>query len=405
MTTAVSLVVALSGGVIAGFATYLLVLALAALRHREGESADTPASTRLCVLIPAHDEAELIARCVSSLRAQSHPRERYEIVVVADNCTDDTAAVARRAGADAVLERRDPDARGKGRALRWAMDERLARDDAPEAIVVVDADTTADANLLACLASAHRSGAQAVQSAYVLEPDASPRSALRAAAFLLFNRARPAGRGALGLSVSLTGNGMLLSRELLRTVPWEAFTATEDLEYSLDLAAAGIAIAFAGGACVRAPTAPSAQAAATQQLRWEGGRAHLVRTRAPGLIAAAVAQRRATLLLVALDLVTPPLGTLAALALAGLAAGGVLTVAGVCSAWSLLPWLEAVAALPAYVLVGLAAAHAPRSAYRALLRAPQLILAKPLQLRRVLAFRPDSWVRTERATDGSSPRP
>jgi 1,2-diacylglycerol 3-beta-glucosyltransferase len=89
--TALDLLFAILGGVFALFVLYLVVVAAAALLYRPGREGS---ATRLTVVIPAHDEEASIARCVESLRAQTYPSELVDVVVVADNCTDDTAAVA-----------------------------------------------------------------------------------------------------------------------------------------------------------------------------------------------------------------------------------------------------------------------------------------------------------------------
>src|SRR4051794_32108625 len=123
----------LLGAVVLAFATYLLVLALAAFRYSTPEVPAAP-SARLVVLVPAHNEADLIERCVTSLLDQRYPSDNYELVVIADNCTDDTARLARARGAG-VLVRTDPEKRGKGPALRWAMDLILQRDTPPDAII------------------------------------------------------------------------------------------------------------------------------------------------------------------------------------------------------------------------------------------------------------------------------
>jgi 1,2-diacylglycerol 3-beta-glucosyltransferase len=390
------LLIAFAGALAAAFGLYLVVIAGAAAFYSQTIDDSVP-RTRLVVLVPAHDEELLIARTVTSLLAQSYPRDLYRVVVIADNCGDDTAAVAAAAGADAVMVRDAPDARGKGRALRWAMDHILGSDSSPDAIVSVDADTIADADLLRALVERFEGGADAVQSDYRAIGDGSASSALRETAFLLMNRVRPAGRNVLGMSACLVGNGWLLSTALLHRRPWTAFTSTEDREYSLDLQAEGVTIAFAGAAAVHAPTAPSRQAAATQQERWEGGWATLLRMRAPGLLADVVRRRSPRLLMVAFDLAVPPLGLLAAAALGGLAFSAAPALGGAWSVWLALPWAVALLSVAVCVIGGLVAAGAPASAYRALLHAPLFILAKPLSLRRTLAFRGDTWVRTERA--------
>ena len=91
----------------------------------------------LVFIVPAHDEEMLVQRAVRSLLAQDYPRELLTVAVIADNCTDRTAELAREAGA-MVLERSSATDRGKGHAIKWALEnlplERWA------AVVIVDAD-------------------------------------------------------------------------------------------------------------------------------------------------------------------------------------------------------------------------------------------------------------------------
>lgn len=391
---AVAAALALLGWLAALLTLYLLLMSFAALLYRPRRSANEP-RTRVVILIPAHNEEGQIARCVRSQLDQAYPTELRSVVVIADNCSDRTAAVAREAGAHLVLERSDLAARGKGQALRWAIDQILGDDLNVEAIVVVDADSVADREFLAQLAAEFEAGSQVIQSDNVLYAGDAAGAALRVAAFLLVNRVRQAGRVKLGQTALLLGNGMLFSRELLLSHPWSAFTSTEDLEYTLALQLAGVKVAFAGGAHLRSETAPTPEAAATQQRRWEGGRMHLLRALGPQLVQEAVRRRRPGLLPLAVELAIPPLGLLGGMVAAGGAVA--LTVAAVeGEGWVFLPWAIAGTALPSYVLVGLRAAHAPRSAYRALAGAPRFILSKPRELAGVLRFRPDSWVRTQR---------
>jgi cellulose synthase/poly-beta-1,6-N-acetylglucosamine synthase-like glycosyltransferase len=398
--TILALAFVIPGAAAAASVLHLLSLSVGASFYRGQRPPSMAATTRLVVLVPAHDEARLIGRCVKSLRAQTYPSELYDVVVVADNCEDDTAAAAARAGAR-VMVRDQPKARGKGHALRWAIGRILAQRPSIDAVVVVDADSVARADFLLTLVQPYQAGADAVQGESLLYEDGSKASALRAAAFLLVNRVRPAGQAALGRPCSLAGNGMLLSRELLLAHPWEAFTSAEDLEYSLGLCVAGVAIAFAGGAVLLSPPPPSPQAAAQQQLRWEGGKAYLARTWIPRLIYASFRQRRRSLLITALDLAVPPLGFLAAGVIAAAALGAPLVAIGWLPAWAFAPWLLALVSIPISVAVGLRAAGAPPSAYRAMAQAPLLIITKVSRIRSVLGFRADSWVRTERS-DGTS---
>jgi exopolysaccharide biosynthesis WecB/TagA/CpsF family protein len=377
-------------------ALYLLLVSIGAFFYRPPQHR-LRASHSLTVLIPAHNEAELIGRCLTSLLDQSYPGTLFRLVVIADNCTDQTADLAAEMGAD-VLVRNDPAHRGKGQALRWAMDRMLAQEGAPDAIVVVDADSVVDRNFLAELNDAFQNGTDVVQGQYlVLREGKSARSELAAAAFLLFHRVRFSGRAALGMPANLVGNGMLFSRRVLTHYPWNAFSGVEDLEYSIELRLNGVKPRFASAALVYGPAASGA-GLRSQRRRWEGGRFHVMRHRLLPLVVAAGRRKDWSLLDAALDLAVPPLGLLVMLIAAGLGASLLLAAVGIVPFWSTFPWLLAGAAIPLHVVLGLRAVRAPRDAYAALLRAPFFLLRK-LPLYASLFNRLDAheWIRTQRS--------
>jgi exopolysaccharide biosynthesis WecB/TagA/CpsF family protein len=395
----------LAGLVLAAPAIYLLTLTAASFfyRPRRGDAAP---GHRLVVLVPAHDEAELIQRCVASLKDQSYPSYLYRIVVIADNCSDQTASLAEEAGAEVML-RHLPGRPGKGRALRWAMDRILAACDGPDAIVVVDADSVAHPDLLRELESHLSAGAQVVQAEYLIMAEVgSTGSELVQAAFLLFHRTRFRGRAVLGMPAFLTGNGMLFARSALQSHPWDAYTSVEDLEYSINLRLAGIRPSFAGEARVAGPLRSGRHDARGQRMRWEGGRFHIVRSRLVSLVTSAVRRREWSLLDAAVDLAVPPLGLLTL----AVAAWTMLTVIAAAthaiSTWALLPPAVAVVSIVAYILLGLAAAGARPGAYGALLKAPYFLAWKGMLYGRLIlhGHEPGRWEQHHRKADRSSRR-
>ena len=384
-------------------ALYLFVLAVASFYYREPFEGGV-STARLAVLVPAHNEADFIRRCVGSLINQDYPVSQFEVIVIADNCTDRTEELAREAGAS-VLVRDEPDSRGKGRALRWAMDRVLTSSDAPDAFVIVDADSVADRGLLSALADRFSAGSEAVQAEYLVLDATSRGVGLRAVAFLLFHRVRFAGRAALGLPCSLVGNGMLLGRGLIERLPWNAFSGAEDLEYSVSLRLADVPPVFAGAATVRGPMPATKRSAAQQRDRWEGGRLHVIRTALPRVLTGILFQRRVALLDLAIDLTVPPLSLLCAGALAGTLISLGLLIGGAVSLWAITPWLVALAAIFSFVLLGLRSASAPRWMYAQLVSAPFFILRKVLGSLRILRSRPtETWIRTERPSEVGSYR-
>lgn len=385
---------------VAGATLYLLTLAVASRFYRPRQQRGAPPA-QLVILVPAHNEEELIGLCVRSLLDQTYPDALYRVVVVADNCTDATVATARAAGAS-VLVRDDPTRRGKGQALRWAVGHVFSQAVMPDAMVVVDADAIADPDFLKELEAEFAAGNEVVQGNDLVLIEASAlRTSLEAAALLLRNGVRFAGRAALGLPATLCGNGMLIGRRVLQWHPWDAFTATEDNEYAISLRMAGVRTAFARRARVYAAGTAGEAGAHTQGVRWEAGRFHLLRLWFGRMLAAAIIGRRIDLFADLVDLVVPPFSILAVTAIAGTALTLLLAMVGVASPAALIPWLVALIALPTYVVIGLLTAHAPASCYRALIvLAPRFALRKlRIYARLIKGFEMTQWVRTARPAE------
>ena len=381
-----------------GSVAYLLLLVTASPFHRARPPGGPAPASRLLVLIPAHDEAPLIGACVRSLLGQTYPAALRRIVVIADNCADTTATVALEAGAT-IMVRHDPAAPGKGRALRWAMDHVIELAWQPDAVVVVDADSTADPELLMRLERELSAGHPVVQAeCLVLAQADSPRQQLERVAVALRLDLRFAGRAALGMPALLSGNGMLFSRRVLEQFPWSAFSAVEDAEFALRLRIAGVRTRYARGARVYAPATSSERGATTQGLRWEGGRFALIRSWIGPMAGTMLRRRDWSLLDMVVDLAVPPLGLLGAAALLGTGIVAALVLVGIVPPRALLPWAVATAGIVIYLLIGMRLTGAPASAYLALLSSsPGFIVRKLRVYSRLLAgFDSNLWVRTER---------
>jgi len=393
LSSILGILLAIPGVLCAGFALYLVILALLAFGDRLQPRRDRPVASRLVVLIPAHNEEGLIGRCVGSLLEQTYPRHLFRVVVVADNCTDRTADSASAAGAE-VWHREAPDARGKGHALHWAISRLHEIGASFDAIVIVDADSIADPEMLGNLEMELAAGHEVVQADYRwLSDAASPRSAMIAAGFLLFHRVRFTGRARMGMAASLVGNGMLFSDRVLEQHPWDAFTGVEDLEYTMRLRLAGIRPRFAPGALVWGPGAATHAGVDQQRIRWEGGRFHAMRVWLLPLVAAGVIDA-------ALDLATPPLGLLSLVTIAGFVLTALAVIAHLAAAWSLAPWVISVVGLPSFVAIGLAAVGSGAVLKQALLGAPGYLLWK-LRTYAGLArgFNAWKWERSSRSQD------
>ncbi|MFZ5446245.1 MAG: glycosyltransferase family 2 protein [Myxococcota bacterium] len=307
---------------VATWSLYLGLLALLSWRPRP-PAPPSPAALRFTFVVPAHNEAVGIAQTVTSLAAVDYPPELFRTVVVADNCTDDTAAKAREAGA-VVLERQNAELRGKGYALAHAFEHVLGEGWA-DAVVVVDADTVVSKNLLGAFGARLVSGAVAVQAHYgVQNPNASWRTRLMRIALAMFHQVRSIARERLGVSAGLRGNGMCFRTSLLREVPHDAFSLVEDLEYGIRLGRRGFRVAYAFEADVLGEMVSGESASRSQRHRWEHGRAQMVKLHGWPLLRDAVAQQSKLLFDLGMDVLVPPLSRVVGFAALGALASGLL---------------------------------------------------------------------------------
>lgn len=241
-----------------------------------------PAPNSLAVVIPAHNESENITKTIKSLLVCTPPSASVSIVVIADNCTDNTAEVAQQAGAQ-VLIRHNEEQRGKGYALDYAFSHLLAQ--GIETVLIIDADTIVEPNFLHAAETKFRQGAAALQCRYTVHnAQDSVRTQLLNLALLAFNVLRPRGRDRWGLSAGISGNGFGLTRKTLETVPYTANSVVEDLEYHLALVRAGLKVQFVDNTTVKADMPVSGKGVATQRARWEGGRLRMMREHIPQLL-------------------------------------------------------------------------------------------------------------------------
>lgn len=279
---------------------------------------------RVDVLVPAHNEAPGIGATLKTLIPQLTAQDR--LVVVADNCDDETAAVARSFGAT-VIERQDPERRGKGYALEYGI--KFIETAPPEVVVIVDADCVVHSGTIERIASMAAAVARPVQAAYVLNQAANsgPKDAVSALAFMVKNLVRPRGLDRLGLPCLLTGTGMALPWSVIRKAYLASSNIVEDMQLGLDLAIAGHAPVFCLDAKVTGLLPQRKHAAKSQRTRWEHGHLETLLTQVPHILKASVHQKRFDLFAIALELCVPPLSLLVmiwAAALGGALIGGML---------------------------------------------------------------------------------
>lgn len=389
-----ALALTLVAGVNLAMVGYLLLLTIAAVSGDRSRRANGGGRGKFAILVPAHNEEAFVRRLLQSLRTLDYPPSLYDVYVVADNCEDRTAIVARSHGAN-VFIRHDTSREGKGYALEWLLERIRGTGSRYEAYVVVDADSVLSRNFLRAMDARLERGSAVVQSYYsVLNAGQSPLATLRYIALAALHYARPLGRARLGLSCGLKGNGMCFVADVVERFGFRSFTLAEDAELHLLLVQRGLRVDFAPEASVLADMPTTFAQAASQNTRWERGRLLLARRHALGLLAEGLRRRDLVRVDAAIEQLIPPLSVL--LALSALC-GAVASLVG-----STTPaYLGALAAggIALHLLVAMRLVHAPSRAYFALAYAPVYALWKAaLYARALLPGGPKRWIRTERAS-------
>ncbi|MEG4058789.1 MULTISPECIES: glycosyltransferase [unclassified Microcoleus] len=365
----------------------------AAFLSGQGETAETKAPRpKVAVLIPAYNEAAGIAATISTILPQLTPQDR--LLVIADNCTDATAEIARNCGASAI-ERQDTERKGKGYALDFGLQS--IESHPPEVVIMVDADCICQPDSIEKLARVAVAEQRPVQATYLMEqpPNPTPKDSISALAFLVKNLVRPSGLKKLGFPSLLTGTGMAFPWSIIRSVSLASSNIVEDMQMSLDLAIAGHPTVFCPEANVTGCLPQQQQAAKSQRTRWEHGHIQTLLTQTPRLTAASVEQKRFDLLAIALDLSVPPLSLLVAIWLAAFVTSLLAAILGTSPIPAVLLAVQGLLILVSIVSAWVKFGRADISG-STLLSVPFYILWKiPLYLGFLLK-RQTKWVRTER---------
>ena len=350
---------------------------------------------RVAILIPAHNEESGLTATLSSLQPQLGAADR--ILVVADNCSDRTAEVARRAGAE-VVERSHAVLRGKGYALDFGV-EALA-DAPPDVVIIVDADCIVGEGAVARLAGLAAQHRRPVQALYLMHTPAGsgPLKKIAEFAWIVKNKVRPLGWFRLDWPCQLMGTGMAFPWPTIRAARLATGHIVEDMKLGMDLALAGSAPMFCPHALVHSYFPTSTEGTQSQRTRWEHGHLSMITSTAPATLFAGIRRASPGLFAFGLDLCVPPLALLVLLVCGLTGLSGLLALAG-----------GPVAPLALGVLAGTALVAAILMSWwrhgRAVLNGKELALAAwyvvakiPLYFR-FLFQRQVTWVRSKRDTE------
>ncbi|WP_242337508.1 glycosyltransferase family 2 protein [Anaeromyxobacter sp. SG66] len=378
---------------------YTFAVALCGFLPRRKSAAVEPLH-RFVVVVPAHDEAAVIGDAVRALTQLDYPRRMFRVVVVADNCSDDTAARARTAGADEVLERDEPGSTGKGHALRWAL-ERVASRWTPDAICVFDADNVMSPNFLTVMNARLAAGAHVVQGYLdTKNPDDSWVTKAISTGYSVSSRLFQLSRENLGMSAALGGTGYCIRTSTLHAFPPDPACVTDDAELQMRLLREGIRVEWAHDAVTFDEKPLTMRASNAQRTRWMQGRWDVARRHLLPLLARALRHGDQAALDGAIACVQPSRSAVAVLA-AGVAAvhavaalrGSALAAAFSVPlpAWGALLACYAVFPMAAMRAEGMPARAFVRYAYTAIFNSTWL----PILVRGLLRIGKRDWVSTQ----------
>jgi cellulose synthase/poly-beta-1,6-N-acetylglucosamine synthase-like glycosyltransferase len=366
-----------------------VLLACLPARSRPASSTARP---RVAVLVPAHNESSVISATLASIRPQLRAGDR--LLVVADNCSDDTAELARAAGAE-VLERSNQQQRGKGYALDFGV--QYLAGDAPEVMIIIDADCHVSDGSIGRLAGCCVDSGRPAQALNLMHAPAGAGLKVRIAEFAwrVKNLVRPRGFARLGLPCQLMGTGMAFVWRDMSLTDLASGHIVEDLKMGFDFCRSGKPPIFCPEAQVDSFFPRSDEGLSTQRTRWEHGHLGVILSDAPRLLAASLRRGNWSLLAMSIDLLVPPLALLTLLAVASLLMTGVLLLLS----GLVLPALIAsvgVALLGGTILLAWAVFGRQIISFATLLYAPFYALKKiPLYLS-FLFKRQVDWVRSKR---------
>lgn len=286
--------------------TFCLQIILALLPYKN-KSCKNIAQPSVVILIPAHNESNGILPTLTSINDQLVANTK--VLVVADNCNDDTAMVARSLGVE-VIERFNDTKRGKGYALDFGI-QHLSKN-APDIVLILDADCLLGKDAISILVNDAACQNRPIQGLYLMhsQPEASLKIKIAEFAWLVKNWVRPRGFHRLGLPCQLMGSGMAFPWNVIKQVDLASGHIVEDMKLGVDLTRLNFAPIFCPEAMISSQFPTSEEGIHTQRTRWEHGHIGMIVKEGPLLILQSFKHANLKMLALALDMCVPPLALL-----------------------------------------------------------------------------------------------
>lgn len=294
-------------GIFIPIATFVFQVFFAVLPTRSKQLNSTSPEARIAILIPAHNEASGILRTLNSIKKQA--TEKTRIIVIADNCADDTAKLASDAGVE-TIERFDEYKKGKGFALDFGI--QYLKQSPPEIVMVFDADCQIADQTINALASAVINRNSAIQALYLIQsnPEGDIKAKIAEFAYVVKSWTRPLGFHRLGLPMQLMGSGMAFPWYQIENANLVHGSIVEDMKLGIDLAIAYRAPGFCPEAYVTSMFPDHDEGTESQRKRWEHGHISMIVKEGLPLLVRGLKAFNVSIVAMALDLIVPPLALL-----------------------------------------------------------------------------------------------
>lgn len=253
------------------FWLYQLVISVCSLIKLKDKPLKVNKNHKFMAIIPAHNEENVVSNLIESLKNQNYDKNLYDIYVIADNCTDRTANIARKSGA-IVYERFDEEKKTKGYALDWFLQQKIKENADYDAVCVFDADNIVHKDFLKNMNKKLCQGEDVVQGYRdIKNPTDSWITAGYAIFYWTMHRFYHLARYNLGLSTLLNGTGFMIRFDVLKPEGWKTVTLTEDIEFSLQRIIKGKKLGWATDAIVYDEQPTSFKQSWSQRSRWTVG--------------------------------------------------------------------------------------------------------------------------------------
>ncbi|OPX42373.1 beta-monoglucosyldiacylglycerol synthase [Ruminiclostridium hungatei] len=271
MSFSINVLFMVATGVIAAVMGYFFIISVFGWRRRKEKQGAMSPAKNYAVIIAAHNEQTVIRSTINSVKAMDYPKDKFEVFVIADNCSDDTAAIARECGA-VVFERRDNINKGKGKALSWIFDVILKAETEYDAVCILDADNLVSKDFLSKIDKKMREGYQVVQGYRDMKnPWESWITSSYSITYWLANRLCQLPRQYLNINCTLTGSGYAINLETIRCLGWKVETLTEDVEFYFQLCLSDVKIGWAHDAVIYDEQPITLSQSWKQRTRWMQG--------------------------------------------------------------------------------------------------------------------------------------